>query len=643
MTDIKITYDSRSEQKPTVSITDIAPVVPPPPPPVTTDVVLTGTAVAHRQWSWLPDRAKRADIDAAIAATPPWTWFDNAQQEFSPSLKGAPNTKGWVRLPVWGNFGGLYKGMPRLMPDGTVLNANSKAPGDDIELNIVPWVKTQGLRPGKRGEAITTPYTAWRGHSRRLPDGTLSMHPDVPYIVGVDVLGNIWYRMRDGSVRLPFTIPGAKEVHDWCPSPASRKTMYVCDTGNNRVLEILRGTTDFTVVAQFPIPRPTSVIALPDDSLFAVSNNAVWNPWTNTKVADIFNAFYLDYDSRGHLIVGCLNLAVYDVDPATGTATMIRPPGTQLQTWVTVSVDREGTCGEKDNILLCHMHSGGNNTIQVRKAGVWMDGYKFLPIGIGQTTIGSINYAVDIFGHYPWTAIYSPDSAEIYLEGVSDINGSVIAARTPNMPWEDPYDHNAFTAGRAIIQYGCGPGTPYGSVPSFTCQMSDQGWSGIGVTADYIAEMPLIAQERFVQQGMLGSVPRNIKGRDLYNVLYFIGRSSQRGFREGKPYFDALKAYCSPMFGRELPAIPQTLIDDNTAYFMDASIVGGKVKVAFVDLWSNPKTPEAGVVINVSIDEGQSVPDGAAVTLAPGQHSLRPVSFRTALRQYAGRASVVVV
>jgi hypothetical protein len=171
--------------------------------------------------------------------------------------------------------------------------------------------------------------------------------------------------------------------------------------------------------------------------------------------------------------------------------------------------------------------------------------------------------------------------------------------------------------------------------------MSDSGWSGIGVTADFICAESFSNQAAFINRGMLGSYPRRIVGRDLYNVLYFLGRSSQRGFREGKPYFDALKAYCSPMFGQELPQIAQTLPDSSNDIFMRATVTNGVIKVIYHDIWWNPKAPEPGFSASVMVDETTTVGDGAV--LSPGQHALRPVSAKTATRQYRGWSSVVTV
>jgi hypothetical protein len=649
-----------------VQVIDEAPVV----PPVTArDTVLPPpVSYGHVQPIGPADRAFRRDIEAAIAQTPKWDWFANAQLEYSPSRNGVPTTT-WVRLPVWGDFSGVYHSMPRLMPDGTVKNVNSKAPGDDVTLNVVPYLKKYGMRPGPRGVAIPTPYTSYRAHSRKLPGGTLSTHPDIPRWIGVNMISDLVYLMADGEIRMPYRFTLTDEPHDWCPRTApgstadgtqKRKFMYIASRGNNRVVQAIRDGVNFTESVLFDIPAPTSVIATEDDTLYVVSNeSSIWKfrldvDTAPTKLCDLPRAFYLDYDSLGNIIVATLNTAVYSVNPTTGAVTLLLAQNNP-QTWVTVSVDRNGTCGEKDNIAFCSMHMQNNAGIMVRKNGSWIPGISYFSYGNGQCTIGKAGNCVDLFGHYPWTAVYSQDSAEMLFEGASDVFPSTVVAHHAGMPVEDAYDHVSFTEGRRIIDEGCGRGTLVGSVPPLTAQMHWQGFSGIGVSADWICQWTFAEQAAFVQKGMLGGFPRPfIKGRDLYKALYFLGRSSLRGFKEGKPYFDGLKAFCTPLFGQELPAIAQPNIPNKDAdTFVDAVVTGDTVTLKFMDKYNEVRTATAGAKFRVVVDEGFGDIDlgtlGAPFhwtlpALPAGQHAIRPLCVAGAptTGKYSTRATAFV-
>lgn len=645
----------------------VPPIPPIPPNPIPAgNIVLLGSSTANRQFREGPaDRISAAVMNTAIAAQKPWTFFATPDEQFAPSRNGQPGSN-WARLPVWGNFGGLYKGLPRIRSNSMQSNLTSKAGGDDVALNITPYVATYEVKAGLRGSGVTTPYTAWRSHTRRLPDGTLSMHPDVPHLTGVDVVGNVTYRMRSGEIRIPHTIPGVKDVHDHSVRPASRKFFVTTDTGHGRVMETFRNLASFTDTQLFQIPRPTSVRYNARDDLAIVSGNLnnpslnsvwMWRAGRLSKLADIPFAFYLDLDEFDRFVCLTLNLGVFTIDPNNPAPVQVRPFG-ELETWAAISVDRNGTCGEKGNMLIAGTHIKNNASAYMRRAGVWIDALDHFGRSSGQRTVGSSTLQVDILGHYGWSLVYGEDDASIYSEGASDLQGSILCPRGPHFAAEDNYDHYAFVGGRTIIEMGCGPGTPYGSVPSFTCQMSDQGWSAMGITADYVADMPFAQQAAFIQAGMLGSFPRPyIKGRDLYRVLYLLNSSSQRFLREGVTLMQGLLSYCAPMFGQELPAIAQPNIDaTDTNYFVDVNVSAGVLSLRFRDQWGNNKAGyEPGATFRIYVNEGFTsqidagqVAGTATVPLPPlasGQHSVRAVYVSGSSNPfiYRTRASVVVM
>jgi hypothetical protein len=152
----------------------------------------------------------------------------------------------------------------------------------------------------------------------------------------------------------------------------------------------------------------------------------------------------------------------------------------------------------------------------------------------------------------------------------------------------------------------------------------------------------------FVQKGMAGSFPRPfLKGRSLYALLYHLNASSLRYMKEGASLLDGLKAHLTPTFGQELPALsplPYAGVPGSDTF---VEVRNGKV--AFMNNVENPKTVPSALLVDVFVDEGlpgQQVFRGIASpwdviipSLAPGQHSIRPI-VTNGDRTYWGRATV---
>jgi hypothetical protein len=637
-----------------------------PPPTVTGDVVLTGNALLNRQWAVGPaDRAKTSYLAALVAQVPRWDIFANAEEQFAPSWNGADPTSAWIRCHVYGNFQGLYVGCPRVFPDGVVRNIGSKLGGDSLEGNLLPNIKNQPLKAGPRGDNCGTPFGAVRSHSRRVfnADGTsfLSMDPNIPHYIKVDIEGRIWYYMRSGELRMPFQLANVGGILDWCPVPSSRKEQLFADNVKGCVWHTVRSGTAFVQTKFCDLAGVTSVISLPNGKHYAAAPGGVYEISRGAapiRVVSIPSAFYLDYFSTGDLCVGALTLGMYRVvvTGGVGSAIAIQAPGALSQSWVWVAVDRPGTCGRKDTVYFGGSHTGINDNILVYKGGVGpsVNGTTYFKIqgspaqSPGQTSVGNTITGVDIMGHYPWSGVPHEDDACFFIEGESDGQPSLLVRDVGQFGREDVYDHTAFGAGLYIIQYGVDQSQPIGVYPTFTCQMTRQGWSGIGVCADVIAQMPFDEQVAFVQKGMAGSFPRPfLKGRSLYNLLYVINRSSMRFLKEGKALMDALRAYCVPLFGQELPVIPPPYVgvpgSDTYAEVRDGKIV-------FMNNADQPKAAPATLLCDVYIDEGlpgqqviRGIPSPWTVivpSLAPGQHSIRPVVTNGG-PTYWGRATVV--
>jgi hypothetical protein len=229
----------------------------------------------------------------------------------------------------------------------------------------------------------------------------------------------------------------------------------------------------------------------------------------------------------------------------------------------------------------------------------------------------------------------------------------VIAARPPGYPTEDVYDHPTAQRGREVLRWGAGEGVLHETYPTFTCQMSGQCWSLIGCTADYLAQKSFAELAAFIQGGMFGSFPRpEIKGRDLYAFMYLIYRSSQRFLNEGNALMSALRSFCLPTFGQELPPVTQDPPQTETDIQMRVVVEGPNLRVSFTDKYFSRVTPEAGLIVRVLVDEGfnEEIDLGTVGTpwiipmpqLTAGQHSLRalPVSGVPDLGHYRGQATV---
>jgi hypothetical protein len=370
------------------------------------------------------------------------------------------------------------------------------------------------------------------------------------------------------------------------------------------------------------------------------------------EVLAVSNVFWLSGRSDGKLVVATLAQVVFVYDPESGEVgpDLLTPVGGT--TWITAEVDKWGTCGEVNAIYIVAM-GGGGNTSNWRYAGGVLTSNPFGPSS-ANGTVGNTKKCQDIVGHYVWVFVPHPDEAIWRVQGLADVFASLIAVKPATWPVEDAFDNNTFNRGLAILKYGVVSGEPFDSKPSLTCMMAQTCWSLIGCSADHIANMPFTQQMAFVQGGMLGSFPRpNIKGRDLYGVLYIINRSSLRFCKEGKALMDGLLAFCSPMFGQELPPIAQRLPSPDFDIQMDVETVGGNWVVKFRDKYNNAKTPEAGLVVRLWVDEWLPEEQDlgtlaspwtiAAPTLTPGQHSRRCLPVVGSVPdpgKYRGRATV---
>lgn len=152
------------------------------------------------------------------------------------------------------------------------------------------------------------------------------------------------------------------------------------------------------------------------------------------KVCALEHAFWVDYDSTHNLVVATLWREAHRV-PAQANATpgpaLFNNPSyldeaktkRQLQTWVTCSVDRNGTMGEVDSIIILSTHGVANTDMyRLTSQGINKNGFS----AGGGSSVG--RWKFEPFGHYLWTGEVHPDQGMMLAQGFAEDVPSVIVA-----------------------------------------------------------------------------------------------------------------------------------------------------------------------------------------------------------------------
>lgn len=479
--------------------------------------------------------------------------MDNIQTHGS-SMRGV-EPKRWIKTHPYGH--------PNILYHETACEVNGQSynyypdHGDDPAL-AASRMKTAVQRYGLRERHIIPAYVTWHGHTRVKLDGSLATDPHVPMWVGVSLLGDVWFLFRDGSSQIQFRIPLKTYANDFTYyEPREANIFFVVDTDAGEILKIDRGTLEASLFHK-GFKRATSIRAV-GQTLYVcdpeTNGGSVWAvdvaaPEVARHVCNIEKAYWVDYTSTGKLVVTTQNRSTYIVDPATGTMSNDLMEGKLAgdQKWVQCDVDRNGTCGRKDSILVLSSHGEANTDVYrliCQSEGVWGKpgtwGY-----GRGNCSVGYVEHTLDAVGHYPWSANHHPDDGVILFQGFANGQPGYLVAQNPADPWPVFEDHNdemidLFWVGRRVIEWGGDPEFK-GTVPSFQSIVNWQGGSQLG-SADYIAELPFAEAVAYLRGGMCGTVQRTITGDNLKGLMYFIHRSSQRYLREGKSLIDNLFAY----------------------------------------------------------------------------------------------------
>lgn len=550
------------------------PTAPPPPtvPPATGTLISYGNDIESKQFKNPPDYIHLDKMMPPI----PWELFDADGFTIAPSMKGVEPI-GTRKLPVYGPPPGLYESSVHIF-DGKIVRIDPLL-GDDPMLNIMPGLKKFPHRAGVRGKSVITGYCNWLGHTRRLPDGTMSTSPHVPDWIGVTMDGRVLAAMADGSIKDLFTFQVESYINGFTYSD-QREVMFAVDTGVAKIILIDRSTNPptrsvFFDGKQHGHSRLTSVRAIgkwlyfPDPDK---EGGGVWRFNVETKayekVCALPHAFWVDYDSKEQLVVATLWREAHRV-PAQANATpgpALFPPSyldekktiKQLQTWVTCSVDRNGTFGEVDSIVIVSTHGEENTAcFRLTSQGLNKSGFR----SGGASSVGKWKF--EPFGHYIWTFEFHPDQGMALAQGYAeDVPSLIVAEAAGQTLWapEDSPTAGIMVAGKwmergqLFSDYGTpaifNGGNPEdrGKVPSFTCIVTPRGGSGLGCTFEHIARMPYAQAHAFLKQGMIGSFPRTFSVITLWALGYKIYREGgQEYLKRGAPLVDGWLAYCKAL------------------------------------------------------------------------------------------------
>ena len=518
----------------------VPPVPPPPaePPPAgTLRVVTNGYAVAPQ----VPATTDDIDLGRAFPPVPCATYRDDQQTVARPMLGAEPAE--WRRLTLYG-CPAEYGILTPAYVDGAIQMLYPSTVSDENPADlIVPELHKWPARGGPRGKAITTPYWIVRGHTRMV-DGAIDTNPRIPMWVGLDMVGRMYYLMRDGSVDIVAQIPLKTYANDFSYFDHERKVMWVTDTAAGEILHVRRSGNTFTPTVWAKVPgRATSVRAIGTKLYVAneahvIEVDALDNTLPHRNVCSLPGVFWVDYLSDGRLVVMTRTANVHVVDPTTGAIgpdLNVGPFATNSSVgWVMVDVDRNGTCGPFDSIYCIVSHGQAiNSAWRIDPAGniSRIEGTN----GGGRALAGLSRHCIEGF-HYGWVVAIHPDEGLQITQGGAQILPVVYAAVGAADPWPEQglYDHGAIGGGWEVVRTG-------GDRPFVAC-MGASGNSLLGLTPDHLTDMPVADAVRFVRDGMLSIHPRELTDAQVANFLRWACTGSQAFQRDGKAAMARLEA-----------------------------------------------------------------------------------------------------
>lgn len=501
----------------------------------------------------------------------PYNVFMDSIYTHSTSMNGVEATQ-VLSVHPYDHQGALYTETPALSEDENgVPHYFGYYPdlGDAPEL-IITRMKNAIKRGGPRGRQIISPYITWHGHTRRKDDGTLDTNMHTPMWIGISMIGDIYFLFRDGSASIPFSIPLAEGswTNDFTYSN-DRMVIYVADTKAAKILKVDRSSgAPVTSVIFENFNQQISSLRFVNGNIYFCDplkqGGSVWmiDPEDleagPMHIMDIPQAFWIDHTSDGDLVVTTLNRSTFvfhpfDIDPGPNLMAG-RLAGNQK--WVQCDVDRNGTFGLKDSLVVLSGHGEANTDLyRIKKptTGAYLQPYTF-SYQIGRTTVGLLDNVTDGVGHYPWSGNHHPDDGVILVQGFANGQPKYLVAKNPADPWPpmallNDEQKDLHWVGLRVLQWG-GDEAFKGTVPTFQSIINWQGGSQF-CSADHVAEMPFGDAITFLRGGMVGRVPRTITGNNLRGLMYFMYRNSQRYLREGDPMINALMAFMTAFLAAE--------------------------------------------------------------------------------------------
>jgi hypothetical protein len=549
-------YIAPAPNPPTQSPPSQPPTTTPPPPsqpPATGQLSAPPNNHPNKNVSAVIDFIDPKDIPAPIPFTGP----------IPAGMRGVEPLAGkWRKIPLCGTPPWLYEQTPYVV-DGKIERVLGQL-GDDIALNAMPVLTGIGLdgkprakyplRGGARGIGIATPYTAWHGHTPVRKDGTVNESVQVPLYLGLVASGEMMSFHKDGSMEILFKVPlpNGGFYNDYTLfEPRESNLFYAVNAPLAQIVEINRATNPVSVRTVFDgkpvgIKRLTSVrqvgeylyVCDPDDG-------KIYRYHPTTRVFEFMIAvprvFWIDYFSNGDLCVITLNRTVHRVGPVGASPDLLNKIGAG-QSWVNCSVDRNGTCGERDSILALSTHGAANvDTYRITSEGINARGFGQ---GGGRSTVGSLSGVGEALGNYPWNAEFHPHYGLILVQGFAEcIPGFLCPEAEGQTYWaaEDSQFEGVRVDGvlrERGQMFGAGRDLLF---KEFSQIMTPRG--GGLVTADHIAAMSYADAVAFLRAGMITKRPRTFTNGQVLSMLYVLYRQSQRFMREGRVLVDGLISY----------------------------------------------------------------------------------------------------
>ena len=527
---------------------------PPAPPSAPNLKTVTTNGFTLRDSSRPPVITDTLDLNKMLPDVP-WTTFRDNKQHVAFHMQGREPVE-YRRLPIYGYPAEYAMLTPALVNDKIEMLYPSSVNDANPALLIIPELKKFPLRSGVRGKAVTTPYWLVRGHTR-YENGVLIDNPRIPAWVAVDMIGHIFYLMRDGSIDMVGKVELKTYANDFSYFDLSRKDMFVTDTAAGEVIKVHREGQTFTQELWCKVSGRSTSCRVVGRKLYVANETSVieFDAFDKTVparvVCNIPRVFWIDYKSDGKLVVMTRNSFIHIVDPETGT---VGPDinGKDAVTgadyhnyepwsvgWVMVDVDRTGSFGPVDAIYACASHNLAiNGPWRIEPSGR----ISRIPGigGGGRGLAGRSNFCIE-GGHYQWVVAIHPDEGMIMIQGGSQILPLIYAAVSSTdktWPVEESYNSQVLGRGYTVLrQGGSNPGK------TFATSMGLAGNSMLGCSPDNIAQLDFDSALNFVRSGMLSVEPRTIENRDVLPVMSWIYRGSQRYVKEGKTLMDELRAW----------------------------------------------------------------------------------------------------